>query len=234
MKRAAQKLKSTRGASIIIALLVLLICITAGAAALTAAGANAGRYTHLRTDQQRYLAVASAAKLARGELAGGHFTASAVMEENQGLAPDSGALPFSLELDASAYTGAFGPWLEDDLEALFQTTAIPEEWWTQAGLAAPAGHGAVSYTGLGFDVDHDEPLLSQVEWELTLEEDYTLTARFWLSDEGVEYYATVLTLPAQVQETTSEPERIGAGQRWRTTKTLTVTWSEADAVITRS
>lgn len=233
MKGVVRKLRSTRGASIIIALLVLLICITAGAAALTAAGANAGRYTHLRTDQQRYLAVSSAAKLMRSELSGKTFTASAVMEENKGVDPDSGALPFELELATRAYAGAFGPWLEDDLEALFQATAIPEEWWAQAGLAVPDAHGGVKYTGLGLDVGGDEPLLSQVKWELALEEDYTLTARFWLEEEGASYYPTVLTVPAQVQETTSEPERVGAGQRWRTTKTLTVSWNEAGAVITQ-
>lgn len=232
MKSVVKKLKGRQGASIIIALLVLLICITAGAAALTAASANAGRYTHMRADQQRYLAVSSAAKLVRGELCGKTFTASAEMEENQLQDPDE--LPFQLELAGSSYGGVFEPWLGGDLEALFCATAIPQEWWTQAGLALPAEAEGVRYTGLGLQVDGDEPLLSQVKWELELEEDYTLKARFWLEDEGASYYPTVLTLPAQVQEATSEPERIGAGQRWRTTKTVIVSWDEADAVITRS
>lgn len=234
MKRAIRKLESTRGASIIVALLVLLICMTAGAAALTAASANAGRYTHMARDQQRYLAVSSAAKLVRGELCGSTFTASAEMVENLGVDPDlPGAEPFKLEVTAGSYDGAFKPWLGGDLEALFQSS-IPEEWWTQAGWDAPDGADGARYTGLGVQTTGDEPLLDQVKWELELEEDYTLTARFWLEDDGARYYPTVLTLPATVEETTSEPERDGVGQKWRTTKTLTVSWDEADAVITQS
>lgn len=231
MGSAIKKLKGKGGASIVIALLVLLICVTAGAAALTAASANAGRYTHLRQDQQRYLAVSSAAKLVRAELCGQSFTATAVMKENKGADPDAGELPFELELGSSSCDGVFAPWLEGDLTALFQATAIPAEWWSQAGLDAPDA-GAVSYDTLRLDVEGNDQL--QVNWELKLEDDYTLTARFWLTDEGARYYPTVLTIPAKVvKDETSEPERIGAGQRWRTTKTFVLTWDEADAVITQ-
>lgn len=232
MSLAIKKLKGKGGASIVIALLVLLICVTAGAAALTAASANAGRYTHLRQDQQRYLAVSSAAKLVRSELCGGHFTATAVMKENKGADPDSGELPFELELGTGGYTGTFGPWLEGDMTALFQANAIPVEWWSQAGLDIPDGAGGASYTGLKLDVDGRDQL--QVNWTLKLEDDYSLTATFWLEEEGARYYPTVLTVPAKVvRDETSEPERIGAGQRWKTTKTFELAWDEEDAVITQ-
>lgn len=235
------KLESRRGASIVIALLVLLICVTAGAAALTAAGANAGRYTHMRADQQRYLAVASAARLVRSELCGGSFSAQAVLRENRDPAPAEGDTPaqqpFQLEMGAASYTGTFASWLSADVEAVFQATAIPESWYDQAGLALPAEAGTVSYSGLGLQVggSGDEPLLGQVKWQLTLGEDYTLTARFWLEDDGASYYPTVLTIPAQVEETLSEPvpDTSVAGQRWITTKTVTVTWPQAGAVITQ-
>ena len=52
------------------ALLLFLICALAGAAALTAAGSNIGRYSYLEEDQQQYLAVSSAAKLFREQLDG--------------------------------------------------------------------------------------------------------------------------------------------------------------------
>lgn len=235
------KLKSRRGASIIIALLVLLICVTAGTAALTAAGANAGRYTHMRADQQRYLAVASAARLVRSELCGGSFSAQAVLQENRNPAPAEGdtpaQLPVQLEMGTASYTGTFASWLSEDVKAVFQATAIPESWYDQAGLALPPQAGAVSYSGLGLQVggSGDEPLLGQVKWSLTLGEDYALTARFWLEDDGASYYPTVLTIPAQVEETLSEPvpDTSVAGQRWTTTKTVMVTWPQAGAVITQ-
>lgn len=70
MKRVWEKLKSRDGASILFAILVFMLCILAGTAALTAAAANSGRYSHLREEQQKYLTVSSAAKLLRDEIAG--------------------------------------------------------------------------------------------------------------------------------------------------------------------
>lgn len=228
----AHKLKSRRGTSIIIALLVLLICVTAGAAALTAASANAGRYTHLRRDQQRYLAVASAAKLVRGELAGQSFSATAKLDETvnaETLLHEYKRIdPGEAGYVAPTYSGAFADWLLDDLNACFEAQEIPVGWGGGAGTFT-----GVAYDGLGMDTDSDEPLLDQVKWSLTLADDYTITARFWLEDEGKTYYPTVLTFPAQRQEDT-QTERVGAGQHWVTTKQVTVTWSADDVTVTQS
>ena len=68
MKRIREKLHSTRGASILFAALVFILCAFAGAAALTAAAANAGRFSHAERDQQKYLSVAAAADLFREEV----------------------------------------------------------------------------------------------------------------------------------------------------------------------
>ena len=76
MKRICEKLKSSRGASILFAILVFMLCILAGTSALTAASANAGRYTHLEEDQRKYLSVASAIKMFKSEFAGKTFEAS--------------------------------------------------------------------------------------------------------------------------------------------------------------
>lgn len=232
------KLKSRRGASIIIALLVLLICVTAGTAALTAAGANLGRYSHMRADQQRYLAVSSAVKLVRSELCDQSFSASVQVVEDKSPVLEEGQVPFQVETlgNDAQYTGAFESWLLDDLKDLFLATAIPEDWRAQAGLSLPDA-AACTYGGpdkpLGIQTDHSEELLSKVKWTLTLDDDYTLIARFWLEDDGGKYYPMVLTIPAVKTEVAAEPERVGAGQRWRTTKTVTVTWQTQDAVITQ-
>ncbi len=237
----AGKLKSRRGASIIIALLVLLICATAGAAALTAASANAGRYTHMRRDQQRYLAVSSAVKLVRSELAGQSFSSSAKMEEAKSYTdPETGEVFIGQiyimepedQLIAPAYSGVFSGWLLDDLGKCFKAREIPASWWSQTGGGSTETFDGVTYTGLGMDTDAAEPLLDQVKWTLTLDDDYSITARFWLDDEGKTYYPTTLTLPATRQEDT-QTEQVGVGQRWVTTKTVTVTWSGDDVTITQ-
>ena len=75
MKRILNKLKNRQGVTILFALLVFLLCILAGTAALTAAASNAGRYTHLESDQQKYLSISSAADLLRGELSDQGFKA---------------------------------------------------------------------------------------------------------------------------------------------------------------
>lgn len=193
-----RKLRSRRGMSIVMGLLLLLVCATAGAAALTSAASNAGRYTHLRRDQQRYLAVASAARTVRDELCKGSYTATEVSDEEGVVDPAK---------SERKYEGsAFEPWLKD---------------------GSPA-----SYSGLGIEVPGEDPVLSQVEWELELEEDYTLTAHFGFKDGDATYYNTTLTIPAQTEESFSlERDTSVAGQRWITTKTVSVTWPVEGAVI---
>jgi hypothetical protein len=75
MERVQTKLHSSSGASLVIALLFLLLCLTVGAVILTAAASNAGRMSHARANQQAYLTVSSAAELVREELEGLIFTA---------------------------------------------------------------------------------------------------------------------------------------------------------------
>lgn len=87
MKKAFKKLNNRRGASILIALLLFLICALAGAAAITAAASNMGRYKYLIKNQQTYLSVSSAARLFRDSLgnveATADFTAKADAENEQ-------------------------------------------------------------------------------------------------------------------------------------------------------
>lgn len=68
MRSVQEKLKSERGASFLIALLFFLICITMGSLILTAATANAVKVKDRYKEQQDYLAVASAARLAKDSL----------------------------------------------------------------------------------------------------------------------------------------------------------------------
>lgn len=63
MQKIKAKLNSKRGVSLMMALLLFLMCALSGAAAITAAGSNIGRYSYMREYQQEYLSVSSAAKL---------------------------------------------------------------------------------------------------------------------------------------------------------------------------
>ncbi len=63
-----QKLRSSKGASLIIALVFMLFCAMVGSAVLAAATANGGRVAALKSDQQEYLNQRSAATLLSDEL----------------------------------------------------------------------------------------------------------------------------------------------------------------------
>ncbi len=245
-----RKLKSGRGASILMGLLLLLVCAMAGAAALTAAGSNAGRYTHLRQDQQRYLAVASAARLVRDELCGGEYTASAELREiythYTTTDPETGAVSWHTRgpeytLDPAVENtcaGSFRNWLGPKALAFFQAGQVPGEWWDLGGRMEPATPDSLKLEDLKVRVEGvDEELLDQVKWSLEMGPDYTITAHFQLeeTDEAgntAAYYATTLTIPAQVKaEQTMRNESAGSRDITVTAQSVTVTWPAEGAVI---
>ena len=67
-KTVFQKIKSDRGASIAVALILFLVCAAVGAVILTAATASAGRFSKLSEMDQRYYRVSSAAELLANQL----------------------------------------------------------------------------------------------------------------------------------------------------------------------
>lgn len=70
MEALRKKLNSSRGASILLALLFLLVCMMVGASVLMAAVSNAGKLRGNREEQQKYLTLSSALTLLCDELEG--------------------------------------------------------------------------------------------------------------------------------------------------------------------
>ena len=68
LERLREKLKSSRGASILMALLFLLVCMMVASSLLMAAVSNAGKIQSDRTEQQKYLTLSSGLRLVCGEL----------------------------------------------------------------------------------------------------------------------------------------------------------------------
>lgn len=75
MAKIRQKLQSRSGASLLLAMVFLLLCVFVGGSVLAAATANAGRVAHLKQEQQTYLSQRSAMQLMAQMLKG--------TEENQ-------------------------------------------------------------------------------------------------------------------------------------------------------
>lgn len=68
MEALRKKWNSSRGASILLALLFLLVCMMVGASVLMAAASNAGKLRSNQVEQQRYLTLSSALTMLCGEL----------------------------------------------------------------------------------------------------------------------------------------------------------------------
>ena len=71
MKQLNEKLRGQGGASILLALLFLLVCMMVGASVLMAAVSNAGKIRSNYDEQQKYMALSSALRLVAGEIENG-------------------------------------------------------------------------------------------------------------------------------------------------------------------
>ena len=143
MNPVRQKLNDRRGASILIALVFVIVALMVGAVVLTAASGNAGRVTHNRQDQREYLAVSSAVDLLREDLADLTLTGSytkTVVETTTTSVDEEGVEHTHTTRSAPAYAksaGLSGSELlaakEDAFAQLYYST-LPNE----GGLREPA------------------------------------------------------------------------------------------------
>jgi hypothetical protein len=78
MRGLSLKLHSARGASMLMALFFLLVCLTAGAIMLAASTASAAKELNRYQEHQAYLAVSSAAQLLKKQLGGSSYVVTAV------------------------------------------------------------------------------------------------------------------------------------------------------------
>ena len=69
MEALKRKWNSRRGASILLALLFLLVCMMVGASVVMAAASNVGKTDSIKKEQQKYLTLSSALNMLCGELA---------------------------------------------------------------------------------------------------------------------------------------------------------------------
>lgn len=81
-KRLTEKLKSERGASLSLALLLFMVCAVIGSIVLVAATTAAGRLSDMQQADQRYFSVQSAAHLLIDELDGQSYTMTREKDED--------------------------------------------------------------------------------------------------------------------------------------------------------
>lgn len=122
--RFRRKVRSQRGASLLLALLFLLICAMVGASILMAAASNAGKHRSNLTEHQTYLALSSAVSLLCDELNAAEYrgqyrywTTEHSVDNGDGTTTPITRQHF--EQVSGKYTGAMGAILLSDFDAIF-------------------------------------------------------------------------------------------------------------------
>ena len=134
--------KSQRGASFSIALLLMLVCVALSAAVLAAATAASGRFADQGDMDQRYYAVSSAAELFRDSLGEDEELSFEAVQQRTGTKGVTGAVTWSNDVSlASGLTPTPAAADRKGFDFLEKIT-----WYALFGqrLSAPASLGSVS------------------------------------------------------------------------------------------
>ncbi len=222
MKRVTEKLKSRAGASLLFAILVFLLCVLAGTAALTAAAANSGRYTHLEAEQQAYLAVSSAAKLFRDEFVNSKYTATAeTVKEN--ILSTGAEISTKNEVKNGAIEQA------DSAKSVDSTIPKKFDAYLKSAVEAKEFSSSVTTAPADFTVTFDK-----INVKVTcVASGYNLTFTFTLGNSYKTELTLVGTANSSAPDIKTEEDTATNTTTTTTTKTVTVTWQEENAIISQ-
>ena len=227
--RPWQKLNSRRGASILFAILIFMMCILAGTAALTAASANSGRYAHMKADQQRYLSVASAAQLLTEEFTRNRFTANLKVTETR-----DANMVTSREVVQGGSATDEGIKLEGDLGKLAELKEyLCQVCWADAGVKDPSGNpydrpAAPFTTTLTLKADGMDDVTAELEVN-----GYDVTILLYAGAE--DSYRTQIRLTAmKTENVTNMNKKFTEDDKVITTwvSEVTVCWPEENVIVT--
>lgn len=120
--RFRRKVRSQRGASLLLALLFLLICAMVGASILMAAASNAGKHRSNLTEHQTYLALSSAVSLLCDELNAAQYQGQYKYWEETVGEGEEATTETHFEQMEGIYTGKMEDILLSDFDAIFKIT----------------------------------------------------------------------------------------------------------------
>lgn len=248
MRRVGKKIGGRSGATMLFAILVFMLCALTGAAALTAAAANSGRYTHVKEEQQEYLSMSSAVNLMREELVGKTFSAQAkttnTVTVTKDVAGDTTSETEELEPGSPVYEydGGFSGQLLKTFEGYYlaelNKILSSHPHINTSSLGAGSSDPYTDTLTISLDGDADK---YKVKAEFEVDNDFNFTLKF--SFDGTnKAYGTNMTIRATVDgintsstsSTTSEYD--GSTLKSTTTTTITtytmkVTWLEENTTI---
>lgn len=126
MNAIKRKLKSNRGATLVMGLVYMILCIIIGSIILSSGSTAMGQVFHLRDEEQSYLNVLSAAELIKAEMQGTSFIEKNITITHTEVCDMNEASP---QLMITYPDNA----LKDKLEAIYGNPSAQEVFTVQAG-----------------------------------------------------------------------------------------------------
>lgn len=207
-----KKLKSTDGKTMLMALLLVLSALAAGAAVLTAATSAARHVENDRQARQDYLTVSSAATLIRDEILSASYQRTFDAIHTFGTGADAGTETVTYKTTIQEPEGLLGPWLEDCVDDGDGSSMY-------AGLAAAAGTITVDVA-----VDRTTALRT-VEAVFSAKDDGSIQVLLSLKQEAGETTDCRMTLTLQAEVTPEQKTLSGNGADYTDRYTTVITWN---------
>ena len=245
MRRVGKKIGGRSGATMLFAILVFMLCALTGVAALTAAAANSGRYTHVKEEQQEYLSMSSAVNLMREELVGKTgktFTAQVTKTETKDASGNlQGDPDVSWVTGSPKYDGGFSGQLLDVFKGFYLNKlsgVIPASEISKLGATkSPPYEETLTFTTGDEVIDK-----YKVTAKFAVDKDFNITVNFSLTDgtNEIKAYGTDMTIRANVDGINSSSRITNktydtsgkvASTTTETTYTMKVTWLEENTTI---
>ena len=244
MRRVWRKVKSNSGASMLFALLVFMLCVLAGTAALTAAAANSGRYTHMEAEQQDYLSVASAARVVKDELVKGTFTANFSAVTYSATSSLNGCTP-----SGPKCTGIFGAVFKDYFTYIYRTHGWKNtgdstiEGWFTANFSSGT-YGVDGFPTKRLEIDNVDGM-TDLKLDMDADGSFTIKATLYAGDNTAKRNETVIELvgdPTWTEDTKTEnyyyvsgavagSPTYSVGTKTTVVRNLSVKWTLENATV---
>jgi hypothetical protein len=223
------KVRSNKGATMVFALVALILCVMISAVVIYTAFSNVGRVKKTQSEEQNYLSVSSAVMLFKDSLEGDSVsyeetrvsTTTIICNENwEPIDPTPGEPTLNTTFDNYAYNDADALPLNNFLNQVF------EEW---AKMIDSPSEQTLSITITDESDPRDLPNIAPVEAEIVFNpENMKMTITFCIKDASsldVDKYTTVMTM--DLSKSTSYPVTFSTEQREKISnnyvKTITVT-----------
>lgn len=260
MKIMIKKLNSKRGASIIIALMIFLLCALAGASAFIMASANVGRYAHSQDNRQVYYSVTSAALTIVDLIDGMVYTSDTVnydytrkwtydadnkehvqSEEYTISIPEKGKGKLS-DVSSKMLESNIMKNVSEYCDLLVPYLYIPQEWYsTLKNKPTVESMKPENKLNIKFKIAPDAGNAGVVECILMMNYNYDLLFSFSCLSGDTTLYSVNLYWVAEVEDPISakQPEydytddRKSGSMHIRQTKTVTVKWSKKNVTLSR-